>query len=76
MSNADEAYCPIMTFTKYIEIKDLLLYNYGACLVDVAQLVRVPGCGPGGRGFESHYPPHKKAVKSLHSFFYSLFPEQ
>ena len=27
-------------------------------MVAVAQLVRVPGCGPGGRGFESHQPPH------------------
>ena len=23
----------------------------------VAQLVRAPGCGPGGRGFESHQAP-------------------
>lgn len=27
-------------------------------MVDVAQLVRAPVCGTGGRGFESHYPPH------------------
>ena len=27
-------------------------------MVGIAQLVRVPGCGPGGRGFESHYSPH------------------
>lgn len=27
-------------------------------MVAVAQLVRVSGCGPGGRGFESHQPPH------------------
>ena len=26
-------------------------------MVDVAQLVRAPGCGPGGRGFESHHSP-------------------
>ena len=26
-------------------------------MVDVAQLVRASGCGPGGRGFESHHPP-------------------
>ena len=26
-------------------------------MVVVAQLVRVPGCGPGGRGFDSHQPP-------------------
>ena len=27
-------------------------------MVDVAQLVRAPVCGTGGRGFESHLPPH------------------
>ena len=27
-------------------------------MVDIVQLARAPGCGPGGRGFESHYPPH------------------
>ena len=27
-------------------------------VVGIAQLVRVPGCGPGGRGFEPHYSPH------------------
>lgn len=27
--------------------------------VVVAQLVRAPGCGPGGRGFETHLPPKK-----------------
>ena len=26
-------------------------------MVGIAQLVRVPGCGPGGRGFEPHYSP-------------------
>ena len=30
-------------------------------LVGVAQLVRAPDCGSGGRGFESHYPPQKNA---------------
>ena len=29
-----------------------------AIVVGIAQLVRVPGCGPGGRGFEPHYSPH------------------
>ena len=28
------------------------------CLVDIAQLVRAPDCGSGGRRFESDYPPH------------------
>ena len=27
-------------------------------MVGIAQLVRAPGCGPGGRRFESVYPPH------------------
>ena len=27
-------------------------------MVIVAQLVRAPGCGPGGRGFESLHSPH------------------
>src|SRR5262249_24046022 len=27
-------------------------------MVGVAQLVRAPGCGAGGRGFEPHHPPH------------------
>ena len=27
-------------------------------MVVVAQLVRAPGCGPGGRGFNSPHPPH------------------
>ena len=28
-------------------------------MVSIAQLVRAPDCGSGGRGFESHYSPHK-----------------
>ena len=28
-----------------------------AQMVVVAQLVRAPDCGSGGRGFESHLPP-------------------
>lgn len=33
-------------------------------MVGIAQLVSVPGCGPGGRGFESHYSPHtRKSAK-------------
>ena len=29
-------------------------------MVGVAKLVIAPGCGPGGRGFESHISPQKK----------------
>ena len=31
-------------------------------VVGVAQSVRAPGCGPGGRGFNSHHPPLKFEV--------------
>ena len=29
-------------------------------MADVAQLVRAPGCGSGGRGFNPHHSPHTK----------------
>ena len=32
-------------------------------MVGVAQLVRAPGCGPGGRGFKSHHSPKSKPKK-------------
>ena len=32
-------------------------------MVGVAQLVRAPGCGPGGRGFDSHHSPHILALQ-------------
>ena len=28
-------------------------------MVGVAQSIRAPGCGPGGRGFDSHRSPQK-----------------
>ncbi len=31
--------------------------NWYGYVVGLAQLVRVPGCGPGSRGFKSHIPP-------------------
>lgn len=31
-------------------------------MVDVAQLVRAPGCGPGGRGFD---PLHSPQIRTL-----------
>ncbi len=40
----------------------ILIFNCSLLIdmVSVAQLVRAPGCGPGGRGFKSHRSPHKK----------------
>ena len=31
-------------------------------MVGIAQLVRVPGCGPGSRRFESGYPPQSLPI--------------
>ena len=36
-----------------------------AGVVGIAQLVRVPGCGPGGRGFKPHYSPQKLAAGAV-----------
>ena len=40
-------------------------------MVGVAQLVRAPDCGSGGRGFKSHHSPKKKQAK-LACFFFCL----
>ena len=37
--------------------------------MDIAQLARAPGCGPGGRGFEPHYSPHNKKQMPCASVF-------
>lgn len=34
-------------------------------MVTIVQLVRTPGCGPGGRGFESHWSPEEVAIPAL-----------
>ena len=42
-------------------------------MVGVAQLVRAPGCGPGGRGFKSHHSPNKQlSVRIIHTLFVFL----
>ena len=40
-------------------------------MVDIAQLVSASDCGSEGRGFESHYPPHKKDIRK-DVFFYGV----
>ena len=40
-------------------------------MVDVAQLVRAPGCGSGGRRFETDLPPkNQKVLLFSKTFFY------
>ena len=35
-------------------------------MVGIAQLVRAPDCGSGGREFDSHYPPHFLHIPAAH----------
>ena len=39
----------------------------------LAQLVSASGCGPEGRGFESHISPQKKALAIAGAFFYKIY---
>ena len=39
-------------------------------MVGIAQLVRAPGCGPGGHRFDSDYPPHLDMKKGVTPFFH------
>ena len=41
-------------------------------MVVVAQLVRAPDCGSGGRRFETDLPPFFKSLHSCKDFFYAL----
>ena len=45
-------------------------------MVVVAQLVRAPGCGPGGRGFKSPQPPHSPLSLDGFVALISLVPLQ
>ena len=41
-------------------------------MVELAQLVRAPGCGPGGRGFESHISPQRIRASAWIFFFFRV----
>ena len=44
-------------------------------MVVVAQLVRAPDCGSGGRRFETDLPPQKeKGLQECSPFFYGCYP--
>ncbi len=45
-------------------------------MVGVAQLVRASGCGPEGRGFESHHSPHKETEESHRDSSVSLWGDR
>jgi hypothetical protein len=38
------------------------VYNLIDFAAGIAQLVRAPDCGSGGRGFETHYPPFPSSL--------------
>ncbi len=44
-------------------------------MVDVAQLVRAPDCGSGGRRFEPDLPP-QKGLKIIRPYFFLLMASQ
>lgn len=41
-------------------------------MADVAQSVRAPACGAGGRGFETHHSPQEVYTKNTILVFFSL----
>jgi hypothetical protein len=45
-------------------------------MVVVAQLVRAPDCGSGGRGFEPHLPPRNETSSIDGVFFLEVFSFQ
>jgi four helix bundle protein len=50
------------------ELWPLVFSNFSFCIfhcfmVAIVQLVRTPGCGPGGRGFKSHWPPEALQIE-------------
>ena len=45
-------------FTDFKALDKIIIFMAG-----IAQLVRVPGCGPGGHRFESDYPPQQTNAK-------------
>ena len=57
---------PILIFLPYIcGVYYNISFNVNGqdiTMVAVAQLVRAPDCGSGGRGFETHQPPNENVV--------------
>ena len=51
--------CARVTLTCYVSIVSKAINRYNLCcyMANVAQLIRAPGCGSGGRGFDPHHSP-------------------
>ena len=64
-------FMPVVQFYHlYIaQIREMRLYLPPNRMVIVAQLVRAPVCGSGGRGFETHLSPFKKSLAVMQGFF-------
>jgi len=50
---------PIVPNASAFDVASVDLVQYWKVLVGVAQLVRAPGCGPGGRGFDPRRSPQE-----------------
>ena len=55
------------------ELNKILLYLHPPKMEIVAQLVRAPDCGSGGRGFETRLSPQVSKVDFHRPFFMSFF---
>ena len=47
-------------------------FIYSLMMADVVQLVRTPGCGPGGRRFETGHSPHLNFEANINFLAQSL----
>ena len=57
----------MIDYRKHSNILDI---NFIKHMVGVAQLVRASGCGPEGRGFDSHRSPHKTKASRKRCFLF------
>lgn len=55
------------------ELNKILLYLHPRKTEIVAQLVRAPDCGSGGRGFETRLSPQVLKVDANRPFFFEFF---
>ena len=56
----------------FVNAKRFIFIFAAVKMVIVAQLVRAPDCGSGGRGFESHHSPIIMKPARMGWFFYFI----